>query len=261
MQNDSALIEYLKSAIGNELHAQFDQFGHLCYLDLSNFGLTQLPLELFQFSYLQVLSLSGNQLTTLPAELGQLSLLQELSLFENRLTALPAEIGQLAHLQELTLHKNQLRTLPTQLGQLSRLRELSLSGNPLIQLPAEIGLLSNLEELLVGNCPLLTPPAEIVAQGTPATLIFLRELHNQHIRRYEGKLIVVGEGGTGKTSLLRVLHGKSFDSDLPTTHGIELDTLSLPHPDESSVTITLNTWDFGGQHIYHATHQFFLYQQ
>jgi GTPase SAR1 family protein len=29
-------------------------------------------------------------------------------------------------------------------------------------------------------------------------------------------------------------------------------------PTESDVTMQLNTWDFGGQEIYHATHQFFL---
>ena len=32
----------------------------------------------------------------------------------------------------------------------------------------------------------------------------------------------------------------------------------LPHPDRAEVTMALNVWDFGGQEIYHATHQFFL---
>jgi hypothetical protein len=65
----------------------------------------------------------------------------------------------------------------------------------------------------------------------------------------------VGEGGTGKSSLLRALRDDAFDPNLTTTHGIEVDRLQLPH---LSHEIILNTWDFGGQHIYHATHQFFL---
>ncbi len=44
-----------------------------------------------------------------------------------------------------------------------------------------------------------------------------------------------------------------FDPHLSTTHGIEVDRLGL-----SDSEITLNIWDFGGQQIYHSTHQFFF---
>jgi GTPase SAR1 family protein len=37
--------------------------------------------------------------------------------------------------------------------------------------------------------------------------------------RYEAKLLVVGEGGRGKSSLLKVLRGEKFEADLVTTHG------------------------------------------
>jgi len=86
----------------------------------------------------------------------------------------------------------------------------------------------------------------------------LQELHHESYLKYEAKLILVGEGGTGKSSLLRALHYKDFDISLKTTHGIEIDTLSRPHPDIPDQTLLLNTWDFGGQDIYRATHQFFL---
>ena len=76
--------------------------------------------------------------------------------------------------------------------------------------------------------------------------------------RYEAKLLIVGEGGTGKSSLLRALRNQVFVTQLSTTHGIEVDTLELPHPKKANTNIVLNTWDFGGQQIYHATHQFFL---
>jgi len=77
-------------------------------------------------------------------------------------------------------------------------------------------------------------------------------------RQWVSKLLVVGEGGVGKTSLLRALRGEAFDPQESTTHGIDIHTLGLIHPNELNVTMQLNTWDFGGQEIYHATHQFFL---
>ena len=62
----------------------------------------------------------------------------------------------------------------------------------------------------------------------------------------------------GKTQVLRLLRGERFDPSVPTTHGIEIEKLFLDHLSESEVTMQLNAWDFGGQEIYHATHQFFL---
>src|SRR5204863_2245324 len=38
----------------------------------------------------------------------------------------------------------------------------------------------------------------------------------------------------------------------------ETHRLLLPHPTEPGVEMQLNAWDFGGQDILHATHQFFL---
>ena len=69
---------------------------------------------------------------------------------------------------------------------------------------------------------------------------------------------LVGEGGMGKTSLLRALCQVPFTSDLPATRSIEVTTLFAPHPMRAGEQITLYTWDFGGQEIYQATHQFFL---
>ena len=37
-----------------------------------------------------------------------------------------------------------------------------------------------------------------------------------------------------------------------------IEELKLSHPKEDGVEMILNCWDFGGQQIYHATHQFFL---
>ncbi|MEM9448722.1 MAG: COR domain-containing protein, partial [Cyanobacteria bacterium P01_E01_bin.6] len=154
----------------------------------------------------------------------------------NQLTTVPKELGQLSKLTRLSLYHNQLTTVPKELGQLSKLTELDLDHNP----------------------GLASPPPEVVAQGRQAILTYLREQKDDGERQWISKLLVVGEGGVGKTSLLRALRGESFKVQQSSTHGIEIKALPLAHPTEADVTMTLNTWDFGGQEIYHATHQFFL---
>ena len=71
----------------------------------------------------------------------------------------------------------------------------------------------------------------------------------------EGKLILVGRGEVGKTSLVRRLVDNEFRGDESKTQGINITNWSLDLPPE---TFRLNIWDFGGQEIMHATHQFFL---
>ncbi len=250
---------WLNSNQLSQLPVELGQLASLQRLDLDNNQLSQLPVELGQLASLQHLWLNNNQLSQLSIELGQVTSLQGLDLGNNQLSQLPTELGQLASLQHLWLSNNQLSELPAELGQLASLQVLSLSDNQLTQVPVELARLTNLESLYLDNNPdLLTPPPEIVAQGTREILAFLRELQRESVKRYEAKVLLVGEGVTGKSSLLRALRGQEFEANLPTTHGIAVENLPLPHPQLPAQMLTLNAWDFGGQDIYHATHQFFL---
>ncbi len=79
----------------------------------------------------------------------------------------------------------------------------------------------------------------------------------------EAKIVIVGNGEVGKTTLMKKLRdpGYTFEQGTePTTHGINIRPwqLDCPFEDRSSGIVNLNFWDFGGQDIYHATHQFFL---
>ncbi|MGA7732422.1 MAG: COR domain-containing protein, partial [Chloroflexia bacterium] len=103
-------------------------------------------------------------------------------------------------------------------------------------------------------------PPEIVAQGSKAILEYLWGLRSDALVRYEAKLLLVGGGGTGKSSILNALQDKPFIEGRNTTHGIDVVQWPVEHP-YLKRQITLNVWDFGGQDIYHATHQFFLTQQ
>ena len=73
---------------------------------------------------------------------------------------------------------------------------------------------------------------------------------------HEAKLLIVGDGYTGKTSLMKRLLNDDFDKDEPTTKGIDINSFYIKT--KYSDRFKLNLWDFGGQEIYHRTHQFFL---
>ena len=75
----------------------------------------------------------------------------------------------------------------------------------------------------------------------------------------EAKLILVGRGGVGKTSLVNRLVHNSFEKDEKKTEGIQITEWSLRLGGREDVRLRI--WDFGGQEIYHATHQFFLTQR
>jgi small GTP-binding protein len=77
----------------------------------------------------------------------------------------------------------------------------------------------------------------------------------------EAKTLIVGQGSVGKTSLARRLIHDDFQIDESKTEGITINRWFVHNQSEVEILTTmiqLNIWDFGGQEIMHATHQFFL---
>jgi internalin A len=260
---------------GNQLTALSEAIGQLTQLqelDLSGNQLTALPEAIGQLTQLQRLDLSGNQLTALPEAIGQLTQLQRLVLPGNQLTALPEAIGQLTQLQWLVLSGNQLTTLPETIGRLTQLRQLDLSGNQLTALPEAMRHLRALEELFLHGNDALDLPAEVLGpQKVDSILWNVAPAKASDILDYyfrvragrrplnEAKLILVGRGAVGKTSIVNRLVDNVFHPDEKKTDGILITAWPLQlHVDER---VRLNIWDFGGQEIMHATHQFFLTQR
>ncbi len=231
---------------------------NLTTLHLGGNRLTALPESLANLTNLTTLFLSSNQLTALPENLTNLTNLTHLTLGSNRLTALPESLANLTNLTHLALDFNQLTALPERLANLTNLIELYLDCNQLTALPDWLTDLTSLEHLSVKANPLASPPPEILTGGTQSILAFLRARANDGAAQWVSKLLVVGEGGVGKTSLIKALAGDTHDPGEPTTHGLQIRPLYFDHPSQPSVRMRLSTWDFGGQQIYHATHQFFL---
>lgn len=203
------------------------------------------------------MSLEANQLTSLPHELGQLTKLSILVLDDNLLSALPAQVGQLINLKTLWLDRNRLDALPSEISKLTQLETLAVTGNLLTELPWQLAELitAGVGLHLRGN-PLREPFPEFLARGTDALAVYLRSLKDA-IPQYDAKLLLVGEGNVGKTSLVAALRNDPFIEGRPTTHGIEIQALFLRHP-IIDLDMTVRAWDFGGQEVYRITHQFFF---
>lgn len=163
-----------------------------------------------------------------------------------------ARITTVAPLAHLPL--SNLNISETGVTDLSPLKPLIMAGLPVLWGEYMLG-----SGIYVEDCPLTNPPQEVASEGPEAVLNFFREIEDQGTDRlFEAKLLIVGEGGAGKTSLLRRMFLPEMDlpTEDETTRGIDIHRHEFTTSDGR--TFRLNTWDFGGQQIYHATHQFFL---
>ncbi len=246
----------------SELPPEIEQLQNLTELDLGWNELSELPPEIVKLQKLTELSLKRNQLSELPPEIVKLQNLTRLDLPENQLSKLPPEIVKLQNLTRLDLGINRLSKLPPEIGKLQNLTGIYLINNQFTQFP-KVLLALNLEVkwdnystvgLHVEGNPFQTPPVEIVKQGKQAIIDYYAALEEQQPLN-ESKLILIGDGGAGKTSVMKRLLGQPFNPQESQTHGININTLTVTHQDND---IKLHCWDFGGQQIMHATHQFFL---
>ncbi|MDZ7965310.1 MAG: COR domain-containing protein [Nostoc sp. DedSLP03] len=230
----------------------------LTSLYLSVNKLTTLPEAITRLQQLTFLDLSDNKLTTLPEAITRLPQLTSLDLSFNQLTKLPEAIARLQQLTSLNLSFNQLMKLPEVIARLQKLTFLGLSGNQLTTLPEAIARLQKLTFLGLSNNPIEKPPPEIIVKGIKAIQNYFLQLEVEGTDYlYEAKLLIVGEGGAGKTTLAKKIEDRNYQlREEDSTKGIEVIQWSFPM--EKGREFQVNIWDFGGQEIYHTTHQFFL---
>ena len=248
---------------------EIGQLSALTHLSLSNNQLTSLPPEISQLSKLDELFLRNNCLTWLLPEIAQLSALTRLDLSKNRLTSLSPEIVKLTKLRHLYLQDNLLMNLPSEMGKLEALKFLILQDNSLVNLPLSMRGLHKLMLLTLNGNDALGLPWEVLGPpfphsgpnfptASPHSILdyYFRNRSAMEKRPIlEAKVILVGWGAVGKTSLRRRLVDGSFDREEEKTHKIEI----TPWPVQvGKDQVKLHLWDFGGQEIMHATHQFFL---
>ncbi|XP_077989757.1 uncharacterized protein LOC144444214 [Glandiceps talaboti] len=172
----------------------------------------------------------------------------------------PLQLCNLPNLRTLKLDYQGIKRVPDNIKGMTSLDTFSIEHNPALEtLSAEFGNLP-LKAISLGHCPLLrTPPKEIVARGFQAIHAYLKRLLSGSVECKRTKLMMVGLGGAGKTSMVRALMSGNFYTSATyaekITDGIDITSWTVKTTVD---TITYSVWDFAGQTVYYNTHQFFL---
>jgi internalin A len=114
-------------------------------------------------------------------------------------------------------------------------------------------------KILVNDCPLINPPIEFAYESHRSVMEYYDDLADGGQNLNEVKVIFLGEASAGKTTLIKRLLGEEINPHESQTHGIQIRKMNFEL--SNGETITSNLWDFGGQEVMHATHQFFLTQR
>lgn len=234
----------------------------LTQLNLSNNQVEDIS-HLSSLTALTHLALSNNKVQDL-LNLTSLTNLAELYLYNTQVQDI-APLASLTALERLNLRNNQIQDI-SHLASLTALTHLRLDSNeiqdlaPLKELARTVcpfvmsdGYVKN--GITITDNPLQRPPLEIARRGHQAIMAWFDAQRETQHPLNEVKVLLVGAGGAGKTSLVRALMGQDHDPHEPTTHGIRIEHWMCPG-DQGEVQV--HFWDFGGQEIMHATHQFFM---
>jgi small GTP-binding protein len=176
---------------------------------------------------------------------------------------IPPTLFQLKSIELLFIYGFNDSSIPTDIRSLEDLRMLFVGDNSKLRaIPPEIAQLSHLDETWFYKLKLSSPPQEIADQGIDAIRNYFASLEAAEDvdYLYEAKMVLVGRGFAGKTSLVRRLTIPEYELEekIDSTEGIAIDTWDLKMPLEKSEQFRFNIWDFGGQEKYDATHQFFI---
>ena len=238
-------------------------------LALRNMILSYVPESIRYIKGLKHLKLNSLWLTDVPHWIGDLNLIT-FSIAYNNLSALPDSFRNLVHLTYLNLNGNRFKEIPAVIFDLVSLEELSITGTNIREIPAEILRLPRLKDVDCLSDSIESPPPEVVARGLKSIRDYWRQRADTGVDYLsEAKLIILGEAGAGKTSLARKIENPNYKlrATEKSTEGIDVIRYQFPSAIRARENGTekvlerqfqVNIWDFGGQEIYHATHQFFL---
>jgi internalin A len=231
---------------------------NLSSLQTLNCGWTQVSdLEpLRGLSSLQTLNCSRTKVSDLEP-LRDLSSLQTLDCSSTKVSNLEPLRG-LSSLQSLDCSDTQLSNLEPLMNH-KGLQKLGCRNLRIKHFPRKLLFSDNLQYLDLRGAAIPCIPEEAFSADQDGNCLtslraHILDLEGDAIPIKQVKILVLGNGGVGKTQLCRHLAGEPFDPSVPSTHGITVRSIGS----ESDGEATCVLWDFGGQDIYHSAHTLFM---
>ncbi|MCU4154544.1 leucine-rich repeat domain-containing protein [Carboxylicivirga sp. A043] len=222
---------------------------------------------------LKTLRLSDNKISDI-SFLERMIDLTSLDLSSNQISDI-LPLKNLTNLSSLDLKSNKVSDISS-LTELSKLVNLNLSSNQIKELDSLVPLLKkglykqqNLRKwggVSLFNNAITSPPINIVEQGSDAILEWFSQIDKTGSTPFfESKLMILGQGGAGKTTFANLLLDPKYEvkpGKLDSTIGVVVNRgKEFVHTEEANVNIQAHLWDFGGQNIQKMLHQFFITEE
>jgi internalin A len=179
-------------------------------------------------------------------------------------------IKKFPNLKKLYVSNNKISNV-NELAEYKSLEKVDLAKNCIREIPKDVAVNFNwldysIADQLIGefafielqNNPLQFPPTSVIQLGKGTIRNYYKSAEQfGHAPLSEGRIIVIGDGSAGKSSVIdRVLYN-GFEEHRNQTHGIKIEHWQLSHPEDGRA-LNFHIWDFGGQEIQHAVHKFFF---
>lgn len=180
------------------------------YLDLRDLRLSELPLDISDMNYLMEIDLSHNFFSAIPDVLYKMVDLHSINISDNYISKIDFIFGNYYSLSRLDISSNFLYDIPESLSLLNSDIEIKFNNNPFLK---------NLPETL-----------ELYDIWTVKNYLNLLKEPENLEKLYETKLIFVGRGEVGKTTLIKTLKDEKFNfvvGEEATTHGISIEQMNF----------------------------------
>jgi hypothetical protein len=211
---------------------------------------------------LRVLNVGGNDLYEIAA-IKYVNNLVNLLLWDNYIKDIEP-IRELRHLEEVDLRNNFINDISA-LSFLPNLSTIAVNENNISDIPVKVlsgkvilraAQTKSKNSITLEKNPLTSPPWSVIDLGMPAVHAYFDNKEKHGARPLnEGRIIFVGDGSAGKTSLMNRIIYNQFDNNEKQTNGIKIEQW---HLQKDNRDLQFNLWDFGGQEIQHAIHKFFF---